>query len=93
MGKCGHEDDGGVGDEGLEDATVPAGHEAKNEAREENGGQCCCYFFNSNLSVKFQVKCKAQRKPFPKKREEAGSKDEQEPSNNRKVKDIRIEQS
>ena len=42
MGEGGHEEDGGVGEEGLEDAAVPAGGEAKQQAREEDGGQCCC---------------------------------------------------
>ena len=38
VGEGGHEDDGGVGDEGLEDATVPAGGETKKEAGEEYCG-------------------------------------------------------
>ena len=83
MGEGGHEEDGGVGDEGLEDAMVPAGDEAKNEAREEDGGQCWQYAIYMLWSERGQ-----QRKPFPKKRDKAGSKDEKEPSNNKKVKDI-----
>ena len=43
MREDGHEDDGGVGEEGLEDAAVPAGGEAKQQAREEDGEQCCCH--------------------------------------------------
>ena len=43
MGEGGHEDDGGVGEDGLEDAAVPAGGEAKQQAREEDGEQCCCH--------------------------------------------------
>ena len=42
MREDGHEDDGGVGEEGLEDAAVPAGGEAKQQAGEEHCGQDCC---------------------------------------------------
>ena len=43
MGEDRQEEDGGVGEEGLEDATVPAGGEAKKEAGEEHRGyyHCC----------------------------------------------------
>ena len=43
MGEGRHEDDGGVGQEGLEDARVPAGDDAKDQSGEEDGGKCCCY--------------------------------------------------
>ena len=39
MGEGGHEDDGGVAEEGLQDATVPTGGKAKKQAREEYCGQ------------------------------------------------------
>ena len=42
MGEGGHEEDGGMGEEGLEDVRVPTGDDAKEEAREELGGQDCC---------------------------------------------------
>ena len=39
----GHEEDGGVGQEGLEDSTVPAGGKANQQAGEEHCGKDCCY--------------------------------------------------
>ena len=42
MGEGGHEEDGWVGEEGLEDASVPAGDEAKEEARKEHCCKHCC---------------------------------------------------
>ena len=84
MGEGGHEDDGGVGDDGLEDATVPAGGKAKKEAGEEHRGQDWRYqlpfFANPVKSRRSSTeKWGGQRKPFPKEREKAGGKDEQEP--------------
>ena len=88
MGEGGQEEDGGVGEEGLEDATVPAGGEAKQKAGEEHGGKDCCYhlqfFAIPNISlipIKSSniAKCRCQCKPFPKYREKAGGKDELEP--------------
>ena len=94
MGEGGHEDDGGVGEEGLQDATVPAGGEAKEQAGQEHGGQCCCYHWHSILAVvakaRTESKWRGERKPFAKKREKAGSKDEQEPWNNRRSKTKRL---
>ena len=42
MGECWHEEDGWVGEEGLEDAGVPAGDEAKEKTRKELGCYGCC---------------------------------------------------
>ena len=80
MGESRQEEDGGVGEEGLEDATVPAGGDAKDQSRKEDGGKCCCYHrkfllrWNRN-SAKWSTQCK----PFPNKRDKAGSKDEKKP--------------
>lgn len=78
-----HEDDGGMDEEGLEDASVPGGDDAKQQPGEEDGGQSCCHhlpFLSSRQEVSAVVaKWRNQRKSFPKKREKAGSKDEQEP--------------
>ena len=82
MGEDGHEDDGGVGEDGLEDATVPAGDETKQQAGEEHGGQYYCYLLHFVFISKWSVKWRGERKPFPEKREKAGDKDEQEPWNN-----------
>ena len=38
MGECGQEEDGRLGKEGLEDASVRAGKEVDEEAWEEKGG-------------------------------------------------------
>ena len=80
MGEGGQEDDGGVGDDRLEDATVPAGDEAKEQAGKEHRGNYCCYHlhfvFNWYTTIR---KWRGQRKPFPKKREKTGGKDEEEP--------------
>ena len=87
MGEGRHEDDGGVGDDGLEDATVPAGGKAKKEAGEEHRGNyyCCHRQFLFRDFLQIPTIWQAQRKPFPKKREKAGSKDEQEPWRVKKV--------
>ena len=84
MGEDGHEEDGGVSEEGLDDATVPARDEAKQQAGEEHGGKDCCYhWIFVARGMPPAGKRRGQRKPFPKKREKAGSKDEQEPWSNR----------
>ena len=36
MCECGHEDDGGMNDEGLENAAVPGGDNAKQKSGEED---------------------------------------------------------
>ena len=41
MGEGWHEKNGWVGQEGFEDASVPAGEDAKEEAREKLGCQDC----------------------------------------------------
>ena len=38
MGECRQEEDGRLGEEGLEDASVPAGKQVDEEAWEEKGG-------------------------------------------------------
>ena len=43
MGEDMQEEDGGVGEEGLEDASVPAGGETKQQTGEERRGKDCCY--------------------------------------------------
>ena len=88
MCEGGHEDDGGVGEEGLEDAAVPAGEDANQQSGQEDGGQCCCYhlpFLSRRQKVAAIIaKWRSQGKSFPKKREKAGDKDEQEPWSKRR---------
>ena len=79
-----------MGDEGLEDATVPAGGKPKKEAGEEHGGQYyCChgqFVIKELVIVNQSAKWRCQRNSFSKKREKAGGKDEQEPFGATKVK-------
>ena len=76
MGEGRHEDDGGVGQEGLEDARVPAGDDAKDQSGEEDGGKCCCY--HGKFLLRWN-EWSSQCKPLPNKRDQASSKDEKEP--------------
>ena len=75
MGEGGHEEDGGVGEEGLQDATVPAEGEAKEQAREEHGGRYYCCHLHFLFSWYTNAKWRGQRKAFPKKREKAAKMD------------------
>ena len=68
-----------MGEEGLEDVRVPTGDDAKEEAREELGGQDCCQHWQSLFGMEPESKWRGQREPFSNQREKAGNKDEQEP--------------